>query len=107
MNEENNYTPQPNGNAPGKGAATASLVCGIVAVVFWFFGPGALVSAILGVVGLVLASNSKKAGFDGGLRTAGFVLSLLGVIFGSVVFIGCIACAGALGTIGGLSSVTW
>ncbi|MCD8004693.1 MAG: hypothetical protein LUE91_03440 [Oscillospiraceae bacterium] len=64
---------------PGKGATTASLVLGILSVVF--------VSLIMGIIGLVLASNSKKAGFEGGTRTAGFVLSLIGIIFGGIVTI--------------------
>lgn len=57
--------PTPPGDVPGKGAATGSLVCGIIAVVCWFFGVSAIASVILGIVGLVLASNSKKAGFNG------------------------------------------
>lgn len=64
-----------NQNVPGKGAAVASLVLGIIAVVLWFFGYTSIVSVILGIVGLVCAGNAKKAGFMGGLRTAGFVLS--------------------------------
>lgn len=67
-----------NQNVPGKGAAVASLVLGIIAVVLWFFGYTSIVSVILGIVGLVCAGNAKKAGFMGGLRTAGFVLSLIG-----------------------------
>lgn len=85
-----------NVNIPGKGAATASLVLGIIAVVLWFFGYSAILSVILGIIGLVCAGNAKKAGYDDGIRTAGFVLSLIGLIGGSVVFISCIACAGAL-----------
>lgn len=105
MDEQNNSMPQKdNGSVPGKGAATGSLVCGIVAVVFWFFGVTSILSLILGVVGLILASSAKKAGFDGGIRTAGFVLSLLGVIFGAVIFVACVACAGALGASGLLMS---
>lgn len=46
---------------PGKGAATASMVLGIISVVLWFFGYSALVSVILGIVGLILAGNAKKA----------------------------------------------
>lgn len=52
---------------PGKGAATASMVLGIISVVLWFFGYSALVSVILGIVGLILAGNAKKAGFVGGM----------------------------------------
>ena len=92
----NNY----NGDVPGKGAATASMVLGIISVVLWFFGYSAIVSVILGVVGLILAGNAKKAGFMGGIRTAGFVLSLIGLIGGALVFIACVAVVGALGTLG-------
>lgn len=42
-----------NQNVPGKGAAVASLVLGIIAVVLWFFGYTSIVSVILGIVGLV------------------------------------------------------
>lgn len=85
---------------PGKGAATASMVLGIISVVLWFFGYSALVSVILGIVGLILAGNAKKAGFVGGMQTAGFVLSLIGLI-GAIFFVACVACAGAIGAVGG------
>lgn len=35
-----------NDKIPGKGAATASMVLGIISVVLWFFGYSALVSVI-------------------------------------------------------------
>ena len=85
---------EENNNIPGKGAATASLVLGIISVVLWFFGYSALVSVILGIVGLILAGNAKKAGFNGGIRTAGFVLSLIGLIGGAIFFVACVACVG-------------
>lgn len=88
---------EENNNVPGKGAATASLVLGIISVVLWFFGYSALVSVILGIVGLILAGNAKKAGFNGGIRTAGFVLSLIGLIGGAIFFVACVACVGAIG----------
>ena len=88
---------EENNNSPGKGAATASLVLGIISVVLWFFGYSALVSVILGIVGLILAGNAKKAGFNGGIRTAGFVLSLIGLIGGAIFFVACVACVGAIG----------
>ncbi len=87
-------------NVPGKGAATASLVLGIIAVVFWFFGYSSVLSVVLGIIGLVMASNAKKAGFEGGIRTAGFVLSLIGLIGGAFFFVACVACVGTLGAIG-------
>ena len=91
----------PNGNdVPGKGAATASLVLGIISVVCWFAGYSSLISVVCGIVGLILASNAKKMGFLGGIRTAGFVLSLIGLIGGALVFVACIACIGAVGAAG-------
>jgi len=89
---------------PGKGNATASLVLGIIAVVCWFFGYSAVISVILGVIGLVYAGKAKKAGFEGGMRTAGFVLSLIGLIGGAIVFLACVACVGSLGAAGVFAS---
>ncbi len=89
-----------NGKLPGQGAATGSLVCGIIAVVCWFFGYTTIVSLILGIVGLVLASKAKQEGFTGGMRTAGFVLSLIGVIVGAIVLVACVVLAGAIASIG-------
>ena len=86
-----------NGNIPGKGAATASMVLGIIGVVCWFFGVSSIVSVVVGIIGLILASNSKKAGFVSGVRTAGFVLSLIGLIGGAIFFVACVACVGAIG----------
>ena len=93
------------GTVPGKGNATASLVLGIIAVACWFFGYSALVSVVLGIIGLVLAGNAKKAGFQGGTRTAGFILSLIGLIGGAIVFVACVACVGAIGSAAGTAAL--
>lgn len=106
--DENNYvnnvsvngSGSSNGNEPGKGAAIAGLVLGIVSIVSWFFGMGALIGLITGIIGLICASNAKKAGFVGGMRTAAFVCSLIGVIGSALVFVACVACVGVLGTAG-------
>ena len=87
---------------PGRGKAIASLVLGIVADVFLFITPW--VSLVTGLVGLVLACVSKRDGFTGGIRTAGFVVSVVG-LGGAGLFLvscaGCAACAGStLGTLG-------
>ncbi|MCH5332783.1 MAG: hypothetical protein J1D89_02390 [Agathobacter sp.] len=91
---------QSNMPIPGKGQATASLVLGIISVVFWFFGLSSIISLILGIIGLVLASMSKKCGFEGGIRTAGFVLSLIGTIGGAIIFVTCVLCIGCIGAAG-------
>lgn len=98
--EKGDEKKENNDKIPGKGAATASMVLGIISVVLWFFGYSALVSVILGIVGLILAGNAKKAGFVGGIQTAGFVLSLIGLIGGAIFFVACIACVGAIGAAG-------
>lgn len=108
--QQPNYQPngyQNNPNPPGKGQATASLVLGIIAVVCWFFGYSSIVSIILGIIGIVLASKAKKAGFNEGIRTAGFVLSLIGLIGGGIAFIACVACVGSLAAIGAGSSTLY
>ena len=75
-NQYNNTVPI-NGPVPGKGKATASLVLGILS---FFFVP-----VILGIIGLVLSCQSKKEGYQSGVRTAGFVTSLIGLILGSFI----------------------
>ena len=93
-------------NVPGKNAAIGSLVCGIISIILSFFSISSIVGLILGIVGLVLASNSKKAGFNEGLRTGGFVVSLIGVILSAIFFVSCVACVGCLGAAGGLSALS-
>lgn len=74
-------------NERGKNAAVTSMVLGIVAVVLWFFSFAAVVSVVLGIIGLVYANKAKTEGFRGGFYTAGFVLSLVGLIGGAIVVI--------------------
>ena len=74
-------------NERGKNAAVTSMVLGIVAVVLWFFSFAAVVSVVLGIIGLVYANKAKTEGFMGGFYTAGFVLSLIGLIGGAIVVI--------------------
>ena len=94
---------------PGKNAAVGSLVCGIISVVLSFTGVtvyGPLVGLVLGIVALILAANSKKAGFEGGMRKGGLVLGILGTIFNGIIFVACALCAGAFATaLGAASSV--
>lgn len=81
------------------GKAVASLVVGICAIVSWFFGLGALLGMILGIVGLVLAGQAKKAGNIEGIRTAGFVCSLIGLIGSAIAVIIALGAVFALGTL--------
>lgn len=81
------------------GKAVASLVVGICAIVSWFFGLGALLGMVLGIVGLVLAGQAKKAGNIEGIRTAGFVCSLIGLIGSAIAVIIALGAVFALGTL--------
>ena len=81
----NNVYRNNDGNSNGEGFATASLVLGLIGVVLLFVN-GSLVSIILGIIGLSLASVAKSKGYVSSKRTAGFVLSLLSLIFGVIVF---------------------
>ncbi|MBR4993775.1 MAG: DUF4190 domain-containing protein [Lachnospiraceae bacterium] len=81
---------------PGKNKAVASLVLGILSIVFWWLGVTSILSIILSVVGLILAASAKKDGYNEGIRTAGFVTSLVGLIGGLLAFLACVACISIL-----------
>lgn len=86
------------------GKATASLVFGIVSVVTFWLGWFAVISIVCGILGIIFATQVKKAGqIEGftpnGMTTAGLVLSIIGVILGSSFFIFCVVCFGTLGVL--------
>ncbi len=72
--------------------AVASLVLGIISVVFPFIGLG-LIGLIVGIVGLILGIIAKKKA-PSGMATAGLVLSIVGVSLTLLVLIACAACYG-------------
>ena len=65
-------------------------------------GVGALVGIILGIIGLVLAGQAKKAGNTEGIRTGGFVCSLIGLIGSGIAVIIAIS---ALALVGSMASM--
>ena len=80
---------------PGKRAATASLILGLIATIlfflayfpllplgFLFSSVLCLVAGIVGIVGVTRAVKAKRLGFAGDRRLAGFALSLLGLYYG-------------------------
>ncbi|MCI9409692.1 MAG: hypothetical protein HFJ89_07760 [Oscillospiraceae bacterium] len=80
----------------GKNLAVGSLVCGILSLVCIFFGYGALVGLILGIVAIVLAVNAKKNGFEDGMQKAGLILGIIGTVLCGITFVACALCAGVL-----------
>ena len=99
-NNQNMGGYQPNGEIPGKNKAIASLVLGIISVVLWFFGYSSILSVVLGIIGVAMASKSKEEGYDENIRTAGFILSVIGIIGGAIFFVACVACVGMAGIAG-------
>lgn len=93
--EENNMAQT---ELSGKTEAVASLVLGVLSLCLC--APVSILSLILGIVGLVFAGQAKRMGFRQGIRTAGFVTSLLGVIFGGLFVLVAVAAGGILFTVG-------
>lgn len=84
----------------GKNMAIACMVLGIAGLVFTLF-INTLLGVIMGIVGLVLAGKAKRLGFVGGMRTAGFVTSLISVILGGILLVlALVAMVAAIGIIG-------
>jgi len=70
-------------NKLGSGAATTSLVCGIVGLFF--------LGIALGIIAIVQGNRAKKMGYKGGMATAGIVLGILdlaGFVLSMVCLIG-------------------
>lgn len=85
---------------PNNGKAIASLVLGIVSIVFfWAYGIIALVS---GIIGLILAISARKEAPANNMAKAGLILSIIGLGLGAIFFVSCLACAGAIA-----SQVPW
>ena len=93
MSEQINETTAPR---PGRGAAIASLVCGIVAMTL----PVPFLDIVAGIIGLVMFSKAKKQGFKGGLLTAGLVCSIIGTVWATIFTIMCIPVICAMATYG-------
>lgn len=83
--------------------AVASLVLGIISLVFGAFGTGLQwVGAIIAIVGIILGvknNNEEKAG----MAKAGKVCSIIGLVLCTITFVACVAC---VGTLGGLAAAT-
>lgn len=73
----------------------ASLVLGIIALVWSIFG-GTFLSALVGIIGIVLGAVAKKQA-PSGVATAGLVLSIIATILSLIFWIACSACIGAAG----------
>lgn len=81
-NQQNQYNPnyQNQQNVPTTGGATASLVCGCIAILLYlvlFFKLAGLTSTlVLSIVAIVLGSKARKTG-ERGVATAGMVIGII------------------------------
>ncbi|MGI6577967.1 MAG: DUF4190 domain-containing protein [Eubacteriales bacterium] len=87
-----------NPNQKSNGKAIASLVLGIISIVFIFTGSASLLGIVAGIVGLIIGISAKKEA-PSGMATAGIVLSVIGLALCAVAFLACVACVGALGSL--------
>lgn len=102
------YQPQPYPNNcqnpadPFRGKAIASMVLGIVSLVFFWAGYGALLALVCGVIAIVLGAQARKGAEAMGLKpsgmaTAGLIMGIIGGILSLIGFISCVACMGLYG----------
>lgn len=76
----------------------ASLILGLFSLIIAvFFSAWGWLAIILGVVGIILAALAKKKG-QGGIATAGLVLSIIGAALGLIFYLACVACIAAAGS---------
>ncbi len=95
--EENNFN--RNSNEAG-GTAIACLILGIVSAAGAFLPGFSVIGLICGIIGLICASVAKNEGDNSGVRTAGFICSLVGVIGCGISVLACVACLSCLGASG-------
>ena len=72
--------------------AVASLVLGILGLVFSFFSLGILGSfgIILGILGIIFGAIGRKKPENKGIATAGFVISIICVAINVIVLVACV-----------------
>jgi len=102
-------TPAPP-SSDGKGAAVASLIFGVLALGFAWWGLVAVVGLVLAIVGIIFAVVARKANnpSTSGLATGGLVCSIIALAISSIFFVACglcTACAGGVGS--ALTSGLW
>ena len=74
----------------------ASLVLGIISLVFSFAGVGVQwIGAIIALPGIVLGAIARKKPETRGIGTAGLVCSIIGFILCIILYVACVACVSA------------
>ena len=76
----------PGYRPPGQGMATASLVMGILSIVFWLFHIGYIIFAPLAII---FGAVAKRKGIPSGMATAGIVLGIVSIVLGILIWVAC------------------
>lgn len=84
------------------GKAVAALVLGICSCVCCFFGFGAIIGVVLGIVGIVLSKKATAAGNTESINKAGFILSVIGLCLSGIIFVIAMITIGALAGTGAM-----
>ena len=84
------YTPYP--QQPSQGMAIASLVIGIISILFAFITAMYPVLFVVPIIGIVLGAlhKSKHLPVGKGLSTAGIVTSIVGIVLTLLVYVLCV-----------------
>ncbi|NLL00081.1 MAG: DUF4190 domain-containing protein [Clostridiales bacterium] len=82
-----------------EGKAIASLVLGIISLVFVFFGTFAFIGMILAIIGLILGISAKKENPEDGKAKAGVVLSIISLALCTLSLIACAICFSSLASL--------
>ncbi len=78
----------------------ASLVLGIIALVFGLFIPGLQwVGAIVGLIGIILGAMGRKNPEKKGIATAGMVCSIIGFVLCVIFYLACVAFVGGVASL--------
>ena len=77
------YYPQPQPEPPKEknGAAIASLIMGILSLVFACCG-GSLIFGIVGIITAIVSKSKSPTGKLSGMAVAGLIMSIVGVVAG-------------------------
>lgn len=73
--------------------AVASLVLGIVSLVFACIPGLGWLGGLIGIVGIILGALGRKDPAKKGMATGGLVCSIIGTVLGLALYIACVACA--------------
>lgn len=70
----------------------ASLVLGIISIIFAFTGPIGFIGIIAGVTGIILGAIARKKEPTTGIATGGLITSIVGTSIAVLLYLACIAC---------------